>query len=101
MNRRRFDLTVLKKQSYNRSRAHSRRIAVGHVRPAQRARLLSLHRVQRPRLTHFAFEPTRLSVAGYGEHRPIAPNKTAEGRSLNRRVDIVILSESERQQEPK
>jgi len=51
--------------------------------------------------THFAFEPTRLSVAGYGEHRPIAPNKTAEGRSLNRRVDIVILSESERQQEPK
>jgi chemotaxis protein MotB len=51
--------------------------------------------------THFAFEPTRLSVAGYGEYRPIAPNNTAEGRSINRRVDIVILSESERLQEPK
>ena len=50
---------------------------------------------------NFAFEPTRLSVAGYGEHRPIAPNNTAEGRAINRRVDIVILSESERQQEPK
>jgi chemotaxis protein MotB len=50
---------------------------------------------------HFAFEPTRLSVAGYGEHRPIAPNTTAEGRAMNRRVDIVILSESEQQQEPK
>jgi chemotaxis protein MotB len=51
--------------------------------------------------THFAFEPTRLSVAGYGEYRPIAPNNTAEGRSINRRVDIVILSESEQAQEPK
>ena len=50
--------------------------------------------------THFSFEPTRLSVAGYGEYRPIAPNNTAEGRAINRRVDIVILSESERQQEP-
>jgi len=51
--------------------------------------------------THFAFEPTRLSVAGYGEYRPIAPNNTADGRAINRRVDIVILSETERQQEPK
>jgi chemotaxis protein MotB len=50
--------------------------------------------------TRFAFEPTRLSVAGYGEYRPIAPNNTVEGRSMNRRVDIVILSESEKQHEP-
>ena len=27
---------------------------------------------------------------GYGESRPIAPNKTRKGRSLNRRVDIVV-----------
>jgi chemotaxis protein MotB len=50
--------------------------------------------------THFSFDPKRLSVAGYGEYRPIATNSTAEGRSANRRVDIVILSESEKQQEP-
>lgn len=36
--------------------------------------------------------PDKLSVVGYGEHRPIAPNTTAEGRALNRRVDIVILT---------
>ena len=36
--------------------------------------------------------PDKLSVVGYGEHRPIAPNTTVEGRSLNRRVDIVILT---------
>jgi chemotaxis protein MotB len=47
-----------------------------------------------------SFEPSKLSVAGYGEYRPIASNKNAEGRAMNRRVDIVILSESERQQEP-
>lgn len=33
----------------------------------------------------------RLSAAGYGECRPIAENTTVKGRSLNRRVDLVIL----------
>ncbi|MBI5233622.1 MAG: OmpA family protein [Deltaproteobacteria bacterium] len=36
--------------------------------------------------------PSRLSVTGYGEYRPFASNDTAEGRAMNRRVDIVILS---------
>lgn len=35
--------------------------------------------------------PERFSIAGYGEYRPIAPNDTAENKSKNRRVDIVIL----------
>ena len=35
--------------------------------------------------------PRRVSAAGYGEHRPIGDNSTAEGRQLNRRVDIVVL----------
>jgi chemotaxis protein MotB len=33
----------------------------------------------------------RLSVAGYADQRPIAPNATSAGRGLNRRVDIVVL----------
>ena len=40
--------------------------------------------------THF--DPARLSIAGYGEYHPAAPNDTADGRRQNRRVDIVILS---------
>lgn len=37
------------------------------------------------------FAPNRLSAAGYAEYHPIASNLTAEGRGMNRRVDIVIL----------
>lgn len=33
----------------------------------------------------------RLSATGYGEYRPIADNNLVDGRSANRRVDLVIL----------
>jgi chemotaxis protein MotB len=35
-------------------------------------------------------DPTRLAAAGYGEHQPISPNDTPEGRSQNRRIEIVL-----------
>ena len=35
--------------------------------------------------------PQRISAVGYGEYRPVASNLTKHGRSLNRRVEIVIL----------
>lgn len=33
----------------------------------------------------------RISAVGYGEFNPVATNDTADGRSRNRRVDIIIL----------
>ena len=51
------------------------------------------------RATHLAelfieqhqFLPQRLSASGYAEYHPVAPNATPEGRSQNRRVDIIVL----------
>lgn len=37
--------------------------------------------------------PQRLSIIGYGEHRPLVSNEDSRGRAMNRRVDIVILKQ--------
>jgi chemotaxis protein MotB len=37
--------------------------------------------------------PDRISARGFGEYRPVASNATSKGRAMNRRVDIVILSD--------
>lgn len=42
-------------------------------------------------LEDHGIERGRLSVAGYGEFHPLAPNDSAERRALNRRVEIVVL----------
>lgn len=34
--------------------------------------------------------PTMVSAAGYGEFQPVASNATAAGKSLNRRIEIVL-----------
>jgi chemotaxis protein MotB len=41
---------------------------------------------------HSALNPSHISLAGYGEQRPIADNATAEGRKMNRRVDLVVVA---------
>lgn len=34
----------------------------------------------------------KVSIVGYSEYKPIASNETEEGRSMNRRVDLVIIN---------
>ncbi len=37
------------------------------------------------------YDPTKVSVAGYAQYHPIANDATAEGRRMNRRVDLVVV----------
>lgn len=48
-------------------------------------------------VNHCNIDSNRLSVAGYGEFRPIADNSTPEGRSQNRRVDIILFKKNKTQ----
>lgn len=40
------------------------------------------------------FDPKKISVAGYGQYRPVADNATPDGRKMNRRVDLVVVASS-------
>jgi outer membrane protein OmpA-like peptidoglycan-associated protein len=79
-------------------RAHPeiRRVRVdGHtdsVGSAASNEQLSLRRSDavREALISRGVEPGRLSSRGYGQSRPIAPNKTRAGRAKNRRVEFTI-----------
>jgi chemotaxis protein MotB len=40
----------------------------------------------------YGLDPMQVSAAGYSQYRPIAGNETEDGRKINRRVDLVIVS---------
>lgn len=44
-------------------------------------------------ITECNVSPEKVVAVGYGEHKPVADNSTQEGRSENRRIDIIVLSE--------
>lgn len=41
--------------------------------------------------SELGIESDRMAAVGYGEHRPIASNSTADGRGKNRRIEIVLV----------
>ena len=42
-------------------------------------------------LANYDISPLNISIAGYGQYRPIADNDSDAGRKRNRRVDIILL----------
>ena len=48
----------------------------------------------------FEIPREKLSIAAYADNAPVAPNETENGRSRNRRVDIILLSKIGVQAEP-
>jgi len=57
-------------------------------------RNLSLERAQfvKQELVRRGIDANRIETAGRGADLPVAPNDTAEGRALNRRIEFVVLS---------
>lgn len=43
-------------------------------------------------ISQSGIKPQRLSAVGYGEYRPVGDNSSEQGRSKNRRVDIIIIN---------
>ena len=37
-----------------------------------------------------SLEPGNVSVAGFADSKPIAPNGTSEGRARNRRIEVIV-----------
>jgi len=44
--------------------------------------------------SRFNIPAARLAIAAYADNKPVAENESADGRARNRRVDIVILSQT-------
>ncbi|MGD2184597.1 MAG: OmpA family protein [Desulfobacterales bacterium] len=42
-------------------------------------------------------DPQRLSAVGYGEIRPVVPNDTPSNRAVNRRVEIILVTEGKKE----
>ena len=64
-----------------------------NVGKAEMNQKLSQHRAENVMnylVQKFGIEPARLSAKGYGMTRPIADNKTAEGREKNRRIEATF-----------
>jgi chemotaxis protein MotB len=40
----------------------------------------------------YGFDPKQISAAGYSQYRPVASNGSEDGRKINRRVDLVVVS---------
>jgi OOP family OmpA-OmpF porin len=38
----------------------------------------------------FEIDPARITVEGMGSQEPVASNRTARGRSANRRVEVLV-----------
>lgn len=85
---------ILRERGYRlRIEGHTDNIPIHNARFASNWELSTARATEIIRLliVRDGFDPAALSAGGYGEYHPVATNQNAEGRAMNRRVDIVIL----------
>lgn len=102
-----FLADLLKQQEFNqkyiRVEGHTDSDPIVHIQKYPTNWELSVSRasnVVRVLIEEAGLKPDRLSASGYSQYHPVAPNDTAENKSKNRRVDIVILRSEFVQSEP-
>lgn len=93
---RRIAQVLLQRPYQIRIEGHTDNVAIRTAQFASNWELSTSRAIEVVRLliSDMGFVPERLSVGGYGQFHPVASNATEAGRSLNRRVDIVILRQS-------
>ena len=87
--------TVLAKDQFHlRVEGHTDNLPIHNTRYDSNWELSTARATETIRVlvTEFHLDPARVSAAGYAEFHPMASNRTAQGRSLNRRVDIVVVA---------
>ncbi|HUX65984.1 MAG TPA: flagellar motor protein MotB [Terriglobales bacterium] len=79
-----------------RVEGHTDNVPIHNARFASNWQLSTARATELVRLfvTTYHLDPVRLSAAGYAQFHPIASNATADGRQLNRRVDVVVVAEA-------
>jgi chemotaxis protein MotB len=53
--------------------------------------------VVRHLIERYDFPPQRISASGYAEYQPVTTNDTPQNRALNRRIEIIVLQQSDRE----
>jgi len=93
---RRIAQVLLERPYQIRIEGHTDNVAIHTAKFASNWELSTARAIEVIRLliSDMGFPPERLSAGGYGQFHPVASNGTEEGRSQNRRVDIVILRPS-------
>ena len=86
---------VLRAQTNNiRIEGHTDNVPIHNAQFASNWELSTARATEMIRLflTRYNLPAIRLSAAGYAEYHPVAGNDSSEGRTQNRRVDIVVLA---------
>ena len=82
---------ILSSYPENKLRVEGHADSVGRASYNQRLSELRARSVADYLIQKCGISPSRMKVLGYGEMRPVASNATREGRTKNRRVEIIIL----------